>query len=185
MTRHLRRGIVVVALLLSGCATPMQMASEELNRLTPMEGIIIGSIHIKGGADILGRKEWILFAQRIRGPLSPLVPPGFEYSLRAFRGEAEEVFVTKMEAGDYRFSKLSQPGFSTFNADTNIHFRVQPGKNVYVGRLIVQFPPGMLTVGTRFRLLVEDARESTLDTARQKYRLSLGDVITDLMTVPN
>jgi len=28
---------------------------------------------------------------------------------------------------------------------------------------------------------VEDAREPTLDTARQKSGLSLGDVVTDLM----
>jgi len=35
-----------------------------------------------------------------------------------------------MEAGDYRFSKLSQHGFSTFTADTNINFRAQAGTNV-------------------------------------------------------
>jgi hypothetical protein len=86
-----------------------------------------------------------------------------------------------MEAGEYRFSKLSQHGFSTFTADMNINFRVQPGKNVYVGRLIVEFPPGLLTVGRGFRTVVEDARDSTLETARQKSGLSLGDVITDLM----
>jgi hypothetical protein len=75
----------------------------------------------------------------------------------------------------------SQHGFSTFTADTNINFRVQAGKNVYLGRLIVEFPPGLLMVGTGFRIVVEDARDSTLDTARQKSGLSLGDVVTDLM----
>jgi hypothetical protein len=68
-----------------------------------------------------------------------------------------------------------------FRADTNINFRVQAGTNVYRGRLIVEFPPGLLTVGTSFRMSDEDARESTLDTARQKSGLSLGDVVTDLM----
>ena len=175
------RSILVLALLSSGCASSMQMSSEDLNRLTPTEGVVVGSVQIKGGKDILGRTGWTLLAQRIRGPLSSLVPPGLEYSLNASRGGAEEVFVTKMEAGEYRFSKLSQQGFSTFTADTNINFRVQAGKNVYVGKLIVEFPPGLLAAGTRFRTLVEDARESTLDTARQKSGLSLGDVITDLM----
>ena len=91
------------------------------------------------------------------------------------------MFVTKMEAGDYRFSKLSQHGFSTFTADMNLNFRVQAARNVYVGRLIVEFPPGFLVVGTRFRAQVEDARESTLEAARQKSGLSLREVATDLM----
>ena len=113
--------------------------------------------------------------------MSSLAPPGLEYSLNASRGGAEEVFITKMEAGEYRFSKLSQHGFSTFTADMSMNFSVQAGKNVYLGRLIVEFPPGLLMAGTRVRTLVEDARESALDTARQKSGLSLGDVITDLM----
>ena len=159
----------------------MQMSTEDLNRPTPTEGIVVGSVQIKGGKDILGRTGWTLLAQRLRGPLTFLVPEGLEYRLNASRGGAEEVFVAKMEAGDYRFSKLSQHGFSTFTADTNINFRVQAGTNVYIGRLIVEFPPGLLAVGRSFRMSVEDAREPTLDTARQKSGLSLGDVVTDLM----
>jgi hypothetical protein len=183
--RYFRRHILLFALLLSGCATPMQMSSEDLSRLTPTEGIIVGSVQIKGGDDILGRKQWTLFAERIKDPLSSLVSPGLEYSLQAFRGEAEEVFVTKMAAGDYRFSKLFQPGFSTFTATTNVYFRVQAGKTVYVGRLVVEFPPGLLSLGTTFRTVVEDARALTLDGARRKYGLSSDDVITDLMKVRN
>ena len=175
------RSILVLALLSSGCASSMQMSSADLNRLTATEGIVVGSVQIKGGTDILGRTVWTLLAQRIRGPMSALAPPGLEYSLNASRGGAEEVFITKMEAGEYRFSKLSQHGFSTFTADMNMNFNVQAGKNVYLGRLIVEFPPGLLMAGTRVRTLVEDARESTLDTARQKSGLSLCDVITDLM----
>ena len=168
------RSILVLVLLSSSCASSMQMSSADLNRLTTTEGIVVGSVQIRGGTDILGRTGWTLLAQRIRGPMSSLVPPGLEYSLNASRGGAEEVFITKMEAGEYRFSKLSQHGFSTFTADMNMNFSVQAGKNVYVGRLIIEFPPGLLMAGTRVRTLVEDARESTLDTARQKSGLSLG-----------
>lgn len=175
------RSILVLSLLSSGCASSMQMSSGDLNRLTATEGIVVGSVQIKGGTDILGRTGWTLLAQRIRGPMSSLVPPGLEYSLNASRGGAEEVFITKMEAGEYRFSKLSQHGFSTFTADMNVNFGVQAGKSVYLGRLILEFPPGLLMAGTRVRTLVEDARESTLATARQKSGLSLDDVSTDLM----
>ena len=176
-----RRIVLLLMLLSAGCASSMQMSSEDLNRLTPTEGIVIGSVQVKGGKDILGRTSWTLLAQRIKGPMSSLVPAGLEYSLNASRGGAEEVFVTKMEAAEYRFSKLTQQGFSNFSADTNINFGVQAGKNVYVGRLIVEFPPGLLMVGTRVRTVVEDARESTLDAARQKSGLRLDDVSTGLM----
>jgi len=179
--RHFRITILVLALVSAGCGTSMQMSSEDLSRLSQTEGIVIGSVLIKGGKDVLGRTGWTLIAQRIKGPLSSLAPPGLGYRLNAARGGVEEVFVTKMEAGDYRFSKLSQHGFSTFTADMNLNFRVQAARNVYVGRLIVEFPPGFLVVGTRFRAQVEDARESTLEAARQKSGLSLREVATDLI----
>jgi hypothetical protein len=63
----------------------------------------------------------------------------------------------------------------------NVKFRVQAAKNVYVGRLIVEFPPGILMVGARFRTKIEDVKESMLTAARQKSGLSLDDVVTDLM----
>lgn len=187
MAQHSQRSIAVFALLsifamlAAGCGTSMQMSSEDLNRLTAAEGIVVGSVHIKGGKDILGRTGWTLIAQRITGPLSAMAPDGFGYRLNASRGGEEEVFVTKMEAGDYRFTKLSQHGFSTFTADMNVSFRVPAGQSVYIGRLVVEFPPGLLSAGTRFRVAVEDARESTLDPARQKSGLSLAEVTTDLM----
>ena len=68
---------MVLALLSSGGATSMQISTEDLNRLTPTEGIVVGSVQIKGGKDILGRTG-------------------------GSRGGAEEVFVAKMEADDYR-----------------------------------------------------------------------------------
>jgi hypothetical protein len=181
IVRDFRGGVLIAALFSAACGSTMQMSSEDLNRLTPTEGIVIGSVLIKGGTDVLGRTGWTLLAQRVRGPLSSLAPPELGYSLNASRGGTEEVFVAKMEAGDYQFSQLSQQGFSTFTADMNVKFGVQAAKNVYVGRLIVEFPPGVLMAGARFRTKIEDVKESTLTAARQKSGLSLGDVVTDLM----
>src|SRR5438552_18425925 len=111
LTRSL---VVVLALLSSGCATSMQMSTEDLNRLTPTEGIVGGSAQIKGGKDILGRTGGTLLAQRLRGPLTCPVPEGLEYRPNPCSGGAEEVLVARMEAGDYRSSKLSQHGMSAF-----------------------------------------------------------------------
>lgn len=178
-------GVLVFAFLLSGCATTMQMSSEELKRATPNEGIVIGSIQIKGGEDILGRKNWELVAESNRGSsLSSWLSSGTaDYALQASRGEEEEVFVVRMPAGDYRFWKLYQPGFSTFTAKTNIQFKVQPGKTIYIGRIAIEFPPGLLTTFTGFQIRVEDAKTSALDVGRKKYGLSDDDVTTDLMIV--
>jgi hypothetical protein len=41
-------------MLAAGCGTSMQTSSESLNRLAATEGIVVGSVHIKGGKDILG-----------------------------------------------------------------------------------------------------------------------------------
>jgi len=179
--RVLASGLLMFALASAACGTSMQMSSEDLSRLTPTEGVVVGSVLIKGGTDILGRTGWTLIAQRMTSALSPVAPAAAGYSLNASRGGAEEVFVTKVEAGSYRFVKLAQHGFSTFEAGMNVNFRAQAAKNVYVGRLIVEFPPGVLVAGARFRVKIEDAMESTLVAARQKSGLSLAEVVTDLM----
>lgn len=179
--RALAGGLLVLALASAACGTSMQMSSEDLSRLTPTEGVVVGSVLIKGGTDILGRTGWTLIAQRITSALSSVAPPAVGYRLGASRGGVEEVFVTKVEAGNYSFVKLAQNGFSTFEAGMNVNFRAQAGKNVYIGRMIVEFPPGVLVVGTRFRVKIEDAMETTLISARQKSGLSLAEVVTDLM----
>ncbi len=179
-----KQAVLVFAFFLSGCAATMQMSSEELKRAAPNEGIVVGSIQIKGGDDILGRKKWALAAESIKSAslVSSLVSPG-DYVVQASRGEEEEVFVTRMPAGDYRFGRLYQPGFSSLTAKTNIQFRAQPGKTIYIGRLVVEFPPGFITTSTRIQLRVEDAKASTLDAGSKKYGLSGDDVTTDLMTI--
>lgn len=182
--QHFKRCVLVCALVLSGCATTMQMSSEELQRVTPNEGIVVGSIQISGGKDILGRTTWELVAKSIKETslMSSLSTSGFEYSVKASRDGEEEVFVTRMPAGDYLFWKLYQPKFSTFTVKTNIQFKVLPGKTTYIGKLVVEFPPEFLNVYTRIQLRVEDAKASALNSANRKYGLSGDDVITGLMT---
>ena len=42
----------------------MQMSLDELKSIQPNEGIVIGSVHIKGGKDLLGRTKWNLAAEQ-------------------------------------------------------------------------------------------------------------------------
>lgn len=166
---------LLVALLVSGCATTMQMSPEELKGLQPNEGVVLGSVQIRGGKDLLGRTKWTLAAKRTDNS-------GTEYSIVAHREGEEEFFVTRMAAGIYRIYKLYQEGFSTFNVSTNVQFRVEPGKTKYLGRLVIEFPPGFITVNTPIKIAVEDAKDKALDSSAQRAGISVKDVATDLMT---
>lgn len=194
LVQRFRCLVLVFALLLSGCATTMQMSPEELTRVTPNEGLVVGSLQIRGGADVLGRTQWELVAMRIKDSrMANLASPGMEYSIQASRDGAEEVFATKMPVGDYVFWKLYQSGFSNFTQKTGVYFTVRPAQVTYIGKLVVDFPPGLISsspphpitgrTGLQFRLRVEDVKAPTLESARKKYGLSGDNVITDLMTI--
>lgn len=171
-TKHLS---LLAILLVSGCATTMQMQPEELKKLQPNEGIVIGSVHIKGGKDLLGRTKWNLAVKRTDNS-------GPEYSIAAHREGDEEYFVTRMAAGDYRIYRLYQEGFSKFTASTNIQFKVEPEKTKYLGRLVIEFPPELLTMMTTFKITIDDAKEKALDSSAKKAGLAINDVSTDLMS---
>ena len=167
---------VLAVLLVSGCATSMQMqmSPDELKNIQPNEGIVIGAVHIKGGKDLLGRTKWNLAAEQTNNA-------GPKYSIAAHRDGAEEFFATKMIAGNYHIFKLYQEGFSTFTVPTDIQFKVEPGKTVYLGRLVIEFPPGLIAVWTPIKIAVEDAKEEALDSLTKKTGLAVSDVATKLM----
>ena len=174
---------MLVSLLLApllGCATGMKMSAKDIKNLKPGEGLVLGSVRIEGGKDILGRTNWALVAEEVREwPSFNLT----DYTIEASRGGDEVVFLTKMPAGSYHFFRLVQPGFSTAKWAIWAPFEVQPGKTVYVGRLIIKFPPGLINVLTKIHIQVEDARQATVERAEREYGIALSDVVTDLMIV--
>jgi len=124
---------VVAASILVGCAgSPMQQ--QEVRDPTSNEGVVVGSVMMRGGRDILGRTKWDLSIVKA-GQGSGFVP---DYSIQAHRGGDEELFVTTMPAGEYRISRLQLP-FSNFSYPINVPFQVQPGRTSYIGRLLSNF----------------------------------------------
>jgi hypothetical protein len=179
--------VLLATLLFSGCTTSMRMSPDELKELSPNEGIVIGSVQIKGGQDLIGRTKWEIIAEEIRVTsssfLSSVFPsPNLGFGVQAHRDGDEEFFVTKLPAGNYRFWTLHQPGFSTATATINIKFRVEPGKTTYIGRLLIEFPPGLHTSFTTFKITIEDTKESALDVAKKRDGFAATGVVTDLMT---
>ncbi len=161
-------------LLFSGCATPMKMAPVDLQNLTPNEGVVVGSIIVKGGKALL--KKWNLSTEN----LSDSSTFSKTYSITANRDEGEEIFASKMPAGDYSFSNLTQP-FSTFRVETYLPFTVKPNKTVYIGRIIIEFPPGFINIFTKVDIKVEDAREDIMASVSNQYGISLKNVETGLV----
>lgn len=156
-----------------GCATPMQMPVEDLSQIGRNEGIVVGSVLIKGGRDILGRKDYTLEV----GGMEPHLK---NFAIDVKRNGEEAVFVTKMLAGEYRFAQLIMTGFSTYDPDLlDVPFTVHPGKTVYIGRLVITFS-GDVTDSV-FLIRVDDAREETLASVEKTHGNLVRNAVTDLM----
>ena len=170
--------LLIVGVFLAGCATSMQdakLSQDELDKLSPKEGVVVGSLLIRGGKDALGRTKFRLIAKIID-------KSGHKLSLDAHRNGDEEIFVSKLPAGSYRFLSFYQPGISTFAWKINIKFQVQPGKKVYVGRLIFDFPKDeTITIWSQIRITIEDAIDVTLSDANSKYNIKLNDLTKNFM----
>ncbi len=168
--------ILLLSALLVGCTflptTGMRMSAADLQTLGPDDGLVVGSFLVKGGKDILRGNRYQLVAKR----LGRLFPSG--YTVEADRGGPEVIFVAKMPAGSYHFYKLRETG--SLIKRTDIQFQVQPGRTIYIGRLVVAFTGRY----SRLTLNVEDARATSISGAESEYGVTLSDVITDLMSVP-
>jgi hypothetical protein len=174
-------GAMLVSLVLTpllGCATEMKMRAEDLRNLGPDEGLVLGSVLIGGGKDILGRTSWDLVVNKYRE--RAWGNEHADYTIEATRDGDEVVFLTKMPAGNYAFDRLVQSGLSSAELLIGIPFEVQAGKTVYVGRVLVQFPPGLIDALTKVEVQVEDDKQATVDRAREEFGVSLSDVVTDI-----
>ena len=152
---------------LNSCATPSKVTPESLKSLAPNEGIAIGSLIVRGGDDIFGRTEWELIAKNDND--SGMFP--IKYSVIANRDGEEEIFALKMPAGDYTFFVLSQT--LSFKIKMKLHFTVQPNKPVYIGRIIIEFPPGYINIYTNIHYKVDDAKEDITEKVKSLYDVSL------------
>ena len=161
--------ISIFLIFIFGCATSSKITPEDLKSLAPNEGVAIGSVIIRGGDDLLGRTEWELVAKDNND--SSMFPDN--YSIIANRDGDEKIFALKIPAGNYTFFVLSQSGFSTFKSKMNLSFTVQPTEPVYIGRIIIEFPPGYITAFTNIRYKVVDAKDDVAENVKNIYGISL------------
>lgn len=162
-------------IIISGCAKSLQMPVQECANIDPNEGIVVGSVLVKGGKDLFGRTSWLLHVEGM--------DPDLKYfSIDVKRGGDEAIFVTKMLAGKYHFSRLQQPITSTFEFDVDVPFTVYPEKTVYIGRLVIEFPEGLINIGTPISYSIEDAKDQTLASAEKTHGDLVRNAVTKLMS---
>ena len=174
--------ILLFIFVISGCATPMNMSSVELNDLAPNEGIIVGSLNVTGGEDFWGQVNWELIAKNDED--STFMPAKI-YSITAKGDEGEGIFASKLPAGNYTFYSLIQKSFlglPLFNAKANFSFTVQPGKPVYIGRLLVKLSPGYINIYSKIYYNVEDAKDDIAEKAKNSYGIDLNNTTSSLAT---
>ncbi len=182
--RSVNSRLLVLVFLLVGCAQSLQMPAQEASQIGHNEVIVVGSVVIKGGKDLLGGKGWALRVEalgRARGSILRAATAWKDFSIDVEREGEEAVFVTRMQAGRYRFTRLTQTGFSNEYADIEVLFTVHPGEPVYIGRLVIEFPKGYIAALTEFSIHVEDAKDQTLATAAETHGDLVRNAVTNLM----
>ncbi len=162
-------------IIVSGCAPSMRMPVQQFTHIDRNEGIVVGSVLVKGGKDLLGRTSWTLQVEGMDPDLK-------DFSIDVKRDGDEAIFVTKMLAGKYHFSGLKQYGFSTFEFDIDVPFTASPEKTVYIGRLVIEFPEGLINIGTLIFYSIEDAKDQTLASAEKTHGDLVRNAVTELMS---
>jgi hypothetical protein len=180
--------ILTLLLLLFGCESSMKMSPQEVSQIKHNEGIVVGSVMIKGGKESEWRKQLGLGAHSWTLEVEAMDRMLTTFSIDAKERGDEAIFVTKIPAGGYRFVRLER---GNIYGVINVPFTVQPAKTIYIGRLVIELPReqvrgGQKTIfgdikGTQFSCSVEDAKEQTLASAEKTYGNLLRESVTALM----
>ena len=189
-------------ILLSGCGgatRPVRATPSDLRQLPPGEGVAIGSVVIQAGhmgdntttfISGLKGKRWdvgVADAKLSRWDLAAMEVSGFGNPLLNVTEGEETPFVMMLPAGEYLFLSMSTSTLGgTMSAPLRVPFRVNPGKTAYIGRLVIAMPAKMdtflgLPTSVRYKVLVEDAQDETINTLRKEYGDLLANVERDLM----
>jgi hypothetical protein len=166
------------------------MSREDVQQAKESEGIVVGSILVKTDAPddpakiikaVTPESEncKFIFSTKRKKQRQFF---GYEYTVKVRPGE-EEIFVTKLEAGEYhiirmdlRLLKILKPNFFIV---LNVCFTVEPGTITYIGRLV--YNTGRWAHDRApVRMEVEDAQ---VEAMREKYPDEVKEVNKNLMQI--
>ncbi len=197
--------LILLVLLLSGCAPSLKMSHDKLSNLEPGYGVVFGSvlIRIADSSDAkdpnynesLNNTDWYIPVHEITDSVIPTAMLPFpEYSIKATAGGDEVPFAAKLPVGRYHFGDISEEGFGAYRAAfLNTSFNVSEGATTFIGRLLLTVSNDSASIrnyiGTsskfwiRADIAIEDAQDEAVARMKNKYDKFDGDVLKKLMEV--
>ena len=176
------RLMMVLILFIGGCVNTVdfQMSPQQIGQLDSDEGIVVGSVRISAPGHY-SRFDLRASGKHWRGWYAAWsLDPSF----------GEQVFVTKLPPGTYRFNWREMVD-RTIECEYYIRgealdFTVKPGEVLYIGSWTLRMPPAWEESGTEasysYSIEVEDRREEVLASAATTHGSLIAKASTELMT---
>jgi hypothetical protein len=177
--------LLLMLVLLAGCATPAKMPASKVEPLKPDQGRVIGSVLLTvpaqkdpspWGVFKGGKAENFTYELFIQSP--SLVQNSFAGNRVVVVAQVarEEPFVMELPAGEYEFHEMRRRGFTEMESRIHKRFTVTAGVTTYAGRMVVEFPERIMW-GTLFTIRVDDVQNQTIASLKETY----GDVFTNVV----
>lgn len=186
---------LVFILILIGCAPALQMSDSEIVMSKPDEGQVFGSIHVTLRDDkndsmwvsSLEGSQWSFKVDKSDGTFVGRFLKQERHELTAVAGGEESFFVTKLPVGDYVISECYRSGFSPtrMSGGLYLHFKVEPGKTIYIGKLVMELPKYNNQYFMMFNPSVKDEKENALAALKGAYKNFGERMETKLMQGPD
>lgn len=157
-----------MALVLSACASSLDMSSRRLAAPDSDWGIVIGSVLVQQTQEgatpraAAGDRPAMYAFDVVQ--IQPTDPNGESFSAARYHIDTmagqERSFLSRLRPGQYLMKNFHRTGTSATGGELNLIFESQPGRVVYVGRVLVDIPSEP-TYGKEYRFFVQDAHEAT------------------------
>jgi hypothetical protein len=181
---------LITAVMLIGCAPSLKMTNNQISSMKPEEGQVFGSIQITlrddnnnsiWVASIEGTK-WLFMVDNSNRTWPQKVLSQERFELDAIAGAEESFFVAKLPAGEYAIKECSGTGLlNNMRSNLDIHFKVEPGKTIYIGKLIVEFPKYNNPYALLYNCKVENKQAEALSMLNNSYNNLGKNIETGLM----
>ncbi len=178
-------GILCVALLMCGCATPYPLIVDpsQAHDLGLDEGIVFGSVRVEitpGGERLAGFNYGLIGCVRthVDGLIDLMMtyPCDEKWELAVSPGE-ERTFVVRLPTGYHDVGGLRITTWSSSTGEFNIHatYRVTSGEVTYNGRLVLVLPERLTIWAGGALLRVEDGLATAMAALGGGYGNETGD----------
>ena len=164
--------ILLPILLLSGCASSLQMSQNDINNLQNNSGIIIGSYLVTYPSEstshfskTLADTKWTLY---IRSAEEGFIARYFSlggYRISGIAGGKEQYFAAKLPSGRYELVAIKSGNRKAYISG---FFNIEPNETSYVGRIVLNVQAFYVVWGS-LDFHIEDKMDETIPEIKGQY----------------